>query len=123
MPALLGDGSLEPLAEVEAFDDELVVAAGQHELADFADLAVDEGVVFSRGGLALQYGAALEFCGAFVELHADIGRDHRTKNGDIFSLIESAKNEDQSFGFTTRNKCAGEGEKSSGDDSPSHVVV
>ena len=108
------------MREIQALDDELVVAAMEDQLADFADLAVDEGVVIARERLALQRRTAFEFCGSFVELHADIGSNHRAKNGDVSLLVQPAKNEDQHFGLATRNKCAAERENDSADNKSSH---
>ena len=73
--------------EVEAFDDEFVAAACpasrqaiQDEIADSGDLPFYDRGVLANGCFAPENGARLEGSRAGIELHADVGRNHRAKD-------------------------------------------
>jgi hypothetical protein len=75
--------------KIQRLHDELVFAAAQYDLVDLANLAFNDGVVVARNHLARQYGARSELPRAGIELHADIRRDHRAKNGDVLLVVDT----------------------------------
>jgi hypothetical protein len=81
--------------EVDCFHYKFVGAAIEEHFAEFADLALNEGIVLACSGVALEYGTFFELARAGLELHADIRGNHRTKNGEILPGVHAKKDKDQ----------------------------
>jgi len=90
--------------ELQRLDDKFVIPAVQNELADFAELAFDDGVVLARNHLAGEHRAWRERSRAGIDLDADVGRDHGPQDGDVALAIDAQEHEEQRFGLATGSR-------------------
>jgi hypothetical protein len=82
-------------SEIERLHNKFVFATIEHELANFSELAFDDSVMLARNHFACEHGSGRELPGTSIELHADIGRNHRAKNGDSVLVVDAEKHKEQ----------------------------
>lgn len=94
---------LSASGEIQAFDNEFVTAAIEHQIADRGGLTVDDRVVFAVGRRTVKHGSAFKLPRAGVECHADVRCNHRAKKGNVLRGIRAKKDEDQGIRLAARS--------------------
>jgi hypothetical protein len=115
-----GPVSFSTGSKIQRFHDKFVIAAIEHDLADFADLAFDDRIVLARKHLAGEHGARGELPGSGIELNADVWGNHRAQNGDVMLVIHAQKDEEQRLRLAARSDGPAKQEQSAGDKRSSH---
>ena len=92
-----------------------MLCAIEYHLADLADLAIDNGIVFARNHFAGEHSPWIEVARAGIQLNADVRGNHGAKNGDVVVMVDTKKDKQERVRLAARNNSAGIQEKCAGD--------
>src|SRR5579864_3356567 len=100
--------SFRTLSKIERFHHKFAVATIEEQLANLCDLAFDDGRVRAYGLFTTKDRPRVKFAVAGVELHTNVGSDHRTQQGNVLCAVHAKEDKHERIGLAASGNYATE---------------